>query len=87
LAIVLSILSSSTFSFGNCVVCSFLLFPLVIVLSVLFYFFFWPLCCLFFSTFSFRHCVDKKKSRKEQTTQWQKEKVEKNRQHNDQEKK
>jgi hypothetical protein len=30
---------------------------LVIVLSVLFYFSFWPLCCLFFSTFSFGHCV------------------------------
>ena len=31
--------------------------------------------------------MTKRKSRKEQTTQWPKEKVEKNRQHNDQKKK
>jgi glucan phosphoethanolaminetransferase (alkaline phosphatase superfamily) len=73
----------STFSFGHCVVCSFLLFLLVIVLSI-----------LSSSTFSFGHCVvssfllfllvivlsllfyfffwstmTKRKSRKEQTTQ------------------
>jgi predicted membrane protein len=65
---------------------SFVLFLLAIVLSVLFYFFFWSLCCLFFSTFSFGQ-MTKRKSRKEQTTQWPKEKVEKNRQHNDQKKK
>ena len=36
------------FSFGHCVVCPFVLFLLVIVLSVLLSFFFWSLCCLSF---------------------------------------
>jgi cytochrome oxidase assembly protein ShyY1 len=65
----------STFSFGHCVVCSFLLFLLAIVLSVLFYFCFWSLSCLK----RIDNTMAKIKSRKEQTTQWPTEKVEKNR--------
>jgi ABC-type transport system involved in cytochrome bd biosynthesis fused ATPase/permease subunit len=45
------------FSFGHCVVYPFGLFLLVIVLSVLLSFFFWPLFCLSFCLFSFGHCV------------------------------
>jgi Ca2+/Na+ antiporter len=74
LAIVLSILFY--FSFGHCIVCSFLLF-------------FWSLYCLFFTKRKVeknRQHNGQKKSRKEQTIQWPKEKVEKNRQHNDQKK-
>jgi hypothetical protein len=39
-------LSFRTFSFGHCIVCLFVPFPLVIVFSVLSYLFLWSLYCL-----------------------------------------
>jgi hypothetical protein len=58
---------------------------LVIVLSVLLSFFVWPLCCLSFCFISFGHCAKRKRT-KGQTTQWPKEKRQKDKQHNGQKK-
>jgi uncharacterized membrane protein len=63
------------FSFGYCIVCSFVLFLLVIVLFVLLSFFFWLLYCLFFCPLDKRtnNTITKRKRTKEQTIQWPKE--------------
>ena len=50
-------MSVRTFSFGHCIVCLFVHFPLVIVLSVFSYLFLWSLFCLSFRIFSFGHCI------------------------------
>ena len=46
-----------SFSFDYCIVCSFVLFLLIIALSVLLFFSFWLLHCLFFCSFSFDYCI------------------------------
>ena len=56
-----------SFPFGYCIVCSFVLFLLIIALSVLLFFSFWLLHCLFFffwllhflfvCSFSFGYCI------------------------------
>jgi Flp pilus assembly protein TadB len=72
-------LSCCLFSFGHCVVCPFVFFLFAIVLSVLLSF--------FFKGKRTDNTMAKRKKTKGQTTQWPKEKRQKDRQHNGQKKK
>jgi hypothetical protein len=50
-------LSFCPIAFGHCIVCPFVLFILVIVLSVLLSYLFWSLYCLSFCPIYFGHCI------------------------------